>query len=265
MSEAVSIPVKLGKKAVKHDPRTFRLTSYLSPSIVPPPASHYLLEVKNWPMYLNDQLGCCVPAASGHMIEQWTTYGDGVLAARIPTADDILQAYEAIGGYVPGDPSTDGGCVVLDALNYWRKTGIAGHKIHAYASIPVPAGGSRLPILTMLHQVMNSVHLFGNCYLGISLPLSAQGKDKWEVDDSDPSAAEAGSWGGHCVPIVGYSPSRLIVVTWGGLLDMSWEFYAQYTDEAYAVLSLDWLGKDGHAPNGFDTAQLETDLALATF
>jgi hypothetical protein len=41
---------------------------------------------------------------------------------------------------------------------------------------------------------------------------------------------------------------------------MSWQFYGDYTDEAYAVLSVDFLAKN-KTPEGFDFAQLRQDVA----
>ena len=40
---------------------------------------------------------------------------------------------------------------------------------------------------------------------------------------------------------------------------MSWQFYAAYADESFAVLSNDWLAKN-KAPSGFDLAALQQDL-----
>jgi hypothetical protein len=51
------------------------------------------------------------------------------------------------------------------------------------------------------------------------------------------------------------------VVTWGALKSMSWQFYDAYADEAYAVLSEDFLGASGGTVAGFDLAQLKADLA----
>jgi hypothetical protein len=216
-------------------------------------------------MFLNDQLGDCTIAAAGHMIGEWSADAN---KAYMPTDPQILAAYEDVGGYKPGDPSTDNGCVMLDVLNYWRKTGIAGHKIQAYVSIEPKSSA----------EISDAIYLFGNVYLGIQLPLSAQGAADWRVPangDQPGTPGEAGSWGGHCVPIVGYSqsqgfmqpqpgPGGLTVVTWGGKLNMSWMFLETYADEAYAVLSPDWIESNGRAYNGFDLAQLETDLKAIT-
>jgi hypothetical protein len=43
---------------------------------------------------------------------------------------------------------------------------------------------------------------------------------------------------------------------------MSWQFYDAYMDEAFAVLSTDWISASAKAaPNGFDMAALQQDLA----
>jgi hypothetical protein len=42
---------------------------------------------------------------------------------------------------------------------------------------------------------------------------------------------------------------------------MSWQFYNAYADEAYAVLSSDFIAANGTASNGFDLQALQQDLA----
>jgi hypothetical protein len=241
----------LGKNPARLDRRTLKIERYTAALPPPPTQCYFQQKVKDWGAMLNDSIGCCTISAAGHMIEQWSTYAGNPMT---PVDSQILTAYEEIGGYVPGDPSTDNGCVMLDVLNTWRKTGIAGRKIMAYATVFPDRRG-----------VGESVSLFGNCYLGIQLPLSAQNQNSgWYIDDSDPQAAVAGSWGGHCVPIVGYSPAGVTVVTWGQLLNASWNFLARYADEAYAVLSQDWIESSGLDPTGFPLATLEADLAKVT-
>ena len=127
--------VKLGKHAARHDARTLQFSNYLKATAppAPPKTEDWTTKVKQWPMMLNDTLGDCTCACAGHMIEEWTTYAHA--PGYIPTDPQILQAYEAVGGYKPGDPSTDKGAAILDVLNYWRQTGIAGHPITAFVSL----------------------------------------------------------------------------------------------------------------------------------
>jgi hypothetical protein len=201
-------------------------------------------------MMLNDNLGDCTIAAAGHMIEQWTKIASG--SALIPTDAQILKAYEDVGGYVPGDPSTDNGCVMLNVLNYWRNSGIGGHHITAYVQI-----NQSNP-----QEVKEALYLFGNVYTGIALPLSAQGADEWEVEPGPNDVP--GSWGGHCIPALTFDAKVRMVVTWGELLPMTPEFWADYVDEAYAVLSLEWIAKNGLSPSHFNLGQLMADLSSVT-
>lgn len=43
------------------------------------------------------------------------------------------------------------------------------------------------------------------------------------------------------MPVVAYDSRSLTVVTWGALQTMTWGFWAAYCDEAYAILSPDYL------------------------
>jgi hypothetical protein len=239
----------LGKRAARFDARTLKLSKYLA-SVPPAPVeAFYHQKVQTWPMYENDTLGDCVPAASCHMIEQWTEYAGAFVE---PTDAQAIAAYSAIGGYVPGDPSTDNGCDMLTACNYWRQSGIAGHKIAAFISIDP----------TNLSELRTAIYLFGNVYLGIQLPLSAQNQSKWTVEGTTGDNAP-GSWGGHCIPLVGYNPDIFMCVTWGAELNMATDYPPTYADEAYAILTHDWIKKNGEAPSGFDLTQLQADLSEA--
>jgi hypothetical protein len=61
---------------------------------------------------------------------------------------------------------------------------------------------------------------------------------------------------------VAYDVRGLTVVTWGALKRMSWSFLDTYCDEAYAVLSQDWISNVTKlAPSDFDLATLQTDLS----
>lgn len=66
---------------------------------------------------------------------------------------------------------------------------------------------------------------------------------------------------GHCVPAVAYDQRFIYVVTWGAIKTMTWNFYDTYADEAFAVLSPDWINqKLGTSPSGFNMAALQADL-----
>lgn len=262
MNDKTIINKRLGRLPAKVDPRTLRFANYAKALPPPPAQAGYISEVTSWPMFLNDQVGDCTIAAAAHMIQQWTTYASPTPA--VPTDSEVLKAYEAVSGYVPGDESTDNGAVMLDVLKYWKKTGIAGHKVAAYVSVSVSNPS----------EIQQAVQLFGNCYIGVNLPIDAQnpiqganGLQCWSMPSEGPVGDGApSSWGGHCVPIVGYGSDwkgnrGVEVVTWGQLYDVTWGWLGLYLSEAWAVLSTDWVEKNGDSPSGFNLAQLQADLA----
>lgn len=258
--------VKLGKRPVTLDRRKdtrilqfgkYRLTGDLGkpePQLPTNPPSEVswitkLAAAQALPMYLNDQLGCCVEAAAGHMIQQWSFYAG---KPSQPTDNDILAAYEAVGGYVPGDPSTDNGTDMLQFLQYWQSTGVGGHKIITYMSVD----------WTNAAEVQDAVSIFGNLYTGIGLPVSAQGANDWIVADGGiySASGQPASWGGHCIPFVASSPITKTCMTWGTTLKASHNFFVDYTDEAFVVLSSEWIEANGLSPSLLNLVQLEADL-----
>jgi hypothetical protein len=199
-------------------------------------------------MFLNDTVGSCTIAGAGHAIQVWTANTGSEVTVPDST---ILSYYEQWDGYVPGDPSTDNGGVELDVLNDWRQQGLDGHQIKGYAA----AAHSNLG------EIRAAINLFGGVYIGLSLPVTAQSQDVWDLTSlSDPNA-EPGSWGGHCVFVVGYDADGFTCITWGALKKMTNAFWVNYCDEAYALFGADWINTGGQAPSGFDAAQLTADLA----
>lgn len=245
--------MRLGKNPPVRDARTLQLANYLVAADLPapPPEANWAAKVSSWPMMLNDTIGDCTVAAAGHCIEEWTTdAGDPVI---VPNAT-VLAVYSAVSGYNPVTHQHDVGATEISVLNYWRQQGIGGHSIRAYAALE-PGN---------LDHVRDSVSLFGNCYLGLAMPISAQTQAVWSVPPGGPSGLAApGSWSGHAVPIVAYDPLGLNVVTWGKLKRMTWGFLTTYCDEAYALLSDDFLTAD-ETPAGVDLTTLEQDLAAVT-
>lgn len=241
--------MKLGKRRARHDPRVPMLSKYTTRLPAPPAQEDYGSKLSHLGMMLNDKLGDCTCAAVGHVIQEWTTY-----AQKKPLVlpdDTIEQLYEAVGGYVPGQPSTDNGAVEVDVLNYWLANPVQGNVLQAYAAVePGNHNG-----------IKDAVYIFGNAYIGLQLPVSAQTQDVWAVPPGGAVGPGApGSWGGHAVPAVGYDARGLTVITWGALKRMTWQFWDAYCDEAYALLSPDWIEATGKAPPGFDLAQLTRDL-----
>ena len=231
-----------------------KLAKYVDALPAAPPSLDLTHGIPQWPTYLNTQLGDCTCAAVGHCEEVFSYAATGT--PFIAQDSDILALYETQ-GYVPGDPSTDHGAVETSVLNQWRIHGFAnGRKLHSYASVDVSD-------LTLVRQC---TWIFYGLYIGIALPLSAQSQSEWDVDISAPSEeTQPGSWGGHAVNVVGYSTEGLTVITWGAPLTMTWRFWENYVDEAYALIPNDFetLPNGKLLSNGFNATQLQSDMDAA--
>ncbi len=246
--------IRLGKKPVRHDVRTLSFQKYAKALPAAPVAQAWSAAVKTpWHMFANDRIGDCTCASAAHMIMTWTANARKIIT---PTESSVLAAYSAITGYSPSTPNSDNGAVELDVLNYWRKHGISGHKIMAYAKVN-PQN---------LDEVRQATNIFGGLYLGVSLPIAAQGEKIWDIPANVHRTGRwrPGSWGGHAVPIVDYTPSGFDVVTWGSEMQVTNAFFETYVEEAYAIITHDWVRADGMAPSGFDILQMTNDLALLT-
>ena len=247
--------LKLGKATARHDPRTLLMASYVTPSLPTPPASFDLTsKVSKWGMMDNDQIGDCTCAAAGHLIMEWTANAAKKMAT--PSDKQIVAAYSAVTGYNPTTGANDNGANEIDVLNYWRQSGIAGHKIGAYVALE-PSNHN---------HIMDSVYVFEGCYIGMQLPISAQAQvqnhQPWSVPPGGPTGdGKPGSWGGHAIPVVAYDARGVTVVTWGALQTMTWSFWETYCDEAYAILSSDYMVGKTKTPQGFSMQELQADLA----
>jgi len=232
---------RLGKRPPKLDRRTLRLSTYVRPALlVAPPAQidHQSQLPADLGMMGNDRYGDCGIAAAGHMVQEWTAYGAGVM--HTISDADIINAYFALS-------PNDQGIYLLDGLNYWRHTGIGGDQIEAYAATQ-PAS---------VIQAKLAIQLFGSTYIGLSLP------DEGTFGPWDRTYGPPNLYNGHAVCLIAYDDATQLftAVSWGEKMPMSYAFYEKYNDEGYAVLNDIELTAAGVSPEGFDFARLESDLA----
>lgn len=200
--------------------------------IAAPPASClYADPAITWDVLGNATVGDCTCAEVGHQVNQLTWYGSGTEVK--PTAPQVLAFYSAITGYNPSDPSTDTGAYVQDVLAYWRKNGLIGHKILAYAAVDV----------ANVTEVKQAIALFGSLNIGMNFPDSAMAQfnagQVWDV------AKGAKVDAGHCVMAVGYDAAGVDITTWGKRTRVTWAFWKKYVDEAWLVLDADGVQKAG--------------------
>lgn len=228
---------RLGKLPAQPARPQLRLSAVLRERLTAPPASaDWQADTIAWPMYANDQWGCCVFAEIGHAVNQATFYATGTEVE--PTDKDILKGYSAVTGFnpnagPPGNNPTDQGTNMQDAMGYWRKTGIAGHKIVAYASLDV----------SNLTEIKQAIALFGSISIGFNFPDTAM--DQFNAGEIWDVVKGAKIEGGHCVLAGAYDKDGVGVVTWGAETKMTWAFWQEYVDEAYVYFDKDGLKKAG--------------------
>ncbi len=253
--------VKLGKQPARIDSRTLKLSKYIRSLPAAPAFADYTSGILQFGLMMNDKLGICTIAACGHAEQVWSAARGGEYT--LPDTA-ILQKYEQWCGYDPADPSTDQGGVELDVLNDWHKSGLWHHQLFAYAD-PDPRN---------LEHVKQAINTFGLVYIGLALPVSAQGKTTWDI--SHGPDAVPGSWGGHAVVVPKYRTENGVTtftaISWGGLYDITEAFWlyrdrdnGPYIDEVHALVAPEFLSlKTGNTPEGLNLTALEADLAEVT-
>jgi hypothetical protein len=275
--------MRLGKRPRRHDGRTLKLARYMAPALPKPPANvDYTRGVTEWGMMLNDSLGCCTIAAVAHAVQTWTanasaelTVPDSAILQYYEQWDgynpadadsdqggvelDVLKSWRQQGfsghgldAFVAIEPRDAHEVAARsagrrsDRVN-GGKNGLSDRQIPAIAS-PLSTAAAAPPIAAPpdhpLPQVAAAIWLFGGCYIGLELPLSAQDQDLWDVvalrsetreaargelsggdslhaADGNPASdfpvaaaggedlaasdpSQPGSWGGHAVYLVGY-------------------------------------------------------------
>lgn len=197
-----------------------------------------------WNIYGNDSLGDCTAAAVGHAIMTWGSYGK--LSYTPLTNSDVISLYQATGGYVPGNPTTDRGALCTDVLQYWTGNPVGERRLTAFATVD-PKNAD---------YIKAAVCMFGGLYVGITLTEDQANQDTGTVWDVDRSQIA----GGHCVWIVAANDVGLRCITWGATQDMTWAFWRAQGDEAYACLHPLWL-TSGRSPDGFQTQALVNAMA----
>ena len=240
----------LGKKAAKLIKGLPALGKYTLTLPSAPPEANYGLALKQLGVMANNSLGDCTCASCGHAIQTWTSLTQPA-EVIVPDAT-IIDLYAKSCGYNPGDPLSDNGGVLSDVLKYWYQNGIGGHPLSGFAGI---RPGNRA-------SIRDAIYLFGVASVGVQLPLAAQYQDVWDVKPDAVMGGDnaVGSWGGHAIPLVAYDQDTLTCITWGALKKMTWSFWLAYAEEAYAVVSEDFISANGLDPTGLDLSTLLADL-----
>lgn len=239
--------LRFGKRPVRHDSRTLRFKTYLTPELPPPPPAYDVLSnvyrklgvgdpARLFPMDGNDACGDCTIAALAHAV---TVFRGLIGESRIWSRRAVVELYF----HLTGGP--DSGLAALDVLNYWRTHTAAGDKILAFAAIDAAHHA----------DIRQAMRLFGGVYLGFAVPEHCIR----QFQDRVPWTPGPLTQDGHAVFAVEYDSAGLTVLTWGTIQRATWAWWDACVDEAYAILPPE-ARHAGFAP-GFDFSQLQTDLA----
>lgn len=255
MSNLNHLNLKLGKLDPKEGKLSLHLSNYITVEVYYAPVLERNSDISDWTMMGNNTIGDCTCAAAGHGIMSWTDDAKNLVT---PSLVSIINAYVAVSGYNPSTGQNDNGAACTTVLDYWKDTGINGHKIAGYTYVNVHNGV----------ELKQAIYTFGLIYIGIQLPVALQSQineSTWTIPNAETTSLTGdwapGSWGGHCVIVIGYNEHGLDIVSWGKRYTMSWAFWKCYIQEAYAIISEDFLS-NGKAINGLNITQLQSDLNL---
>lgn len=211
-------------------------------------------KVPSYPMLLNDRLGDCTSAGWWHLVQTWTAYAGSEF---VPTDQNALDLYELF-GYNPANTQPDGsnpsdqGAVEQDVLGRLAQAPVDGHGCVAFAQVDH----------TSADEMKAALAVFGGLYVGIQCPQSMQQQfGAGDVIDYVPGSPVEG---GHCIVIVGWDADYIYVVTWGEVARMTWNFWAHYGDEAWVVVTKDFIEANGMSPTGLSLATMLTDFHQIT-
>lgn len=255
----------MGRRRPAVVPLHLRLKNYTLKSLpTPPPVTSYFTTAVVAPLAQvdgNDTVGNCVEAEMLHTAGVLTGNANGAAGALVGSDAQGIQLYSAITGYIPGDPSTDNGTVISDALAYWTKTGII-----AGAANPHKIAGSLLLDSGNEEEVRTAIYTFENVVIGFELPdawispFPSKSGFVWDIaGDPDPS-------NGHCVLAFSYDRLGVLISTWGMIGHLTWAALAEYCSaenggELYTVASQDQLSTaKQRTPTGISWSQLESDF-----
>jgi hypothetical protein len=233
---------KFGKKPAKRLRKSLCLSNYLSMSAVSYPAVRAYERPIAYGMLANDTLGCCVIAGHYHLRMNW----HAVATAGSPlvvTDQEVISDYSAITGYDPSSPSTDQGTDMPTALAWYKDD---------YCTLDIQN----------VEQVKAGMFLFGGAIIGFNVPqsmvdqLNAGVDPDWSYSPNDKPSGE-----GHCVVPLGYGRDGVALISWGKIYHTSWDFFLAWTDEAYCIVSPEWIKASGVSPSGLDLNGLLADAS----
>ena len=251
------LPFRLGKKPAVADDRVLSLSEGAMLLPDPPDSANWYADVEDWQMLGNDEVGDCVVAFGMHYIYQQMCYLNPG-AVPIPTTEEAIKNYSAIGGYDPAIPATDQGLTVMGPggmIEYWARTGLlCGGTVHKL---------NRVMQLTQVNpkEWRQAISLFSGVGIGMRMPQSIMDAPDIPFIWDDPTGPIAGY---HEIFLVGYETVSNNVfydcITWGTRVRLTEDFLTHVFDEGVVVLSTDGLDAMGKNAAGVDQTVLANSI-----
>lgn len=211
-----------------------------------------VIPLDQWGMDGNDSAGDCGLAGMDHWQMAVTSRVTGSWQSWGTQA--CLELYSQLGGYVPGDPSTDNGTVLQDNLNFWRHNPVGGMELLGFAALR-PGSWTRAVRVGMMRTC-------GPLYKGLTLQ-----------QDQEQQFPEAWHWvpggviaGGHCTVQVAevHGPDEAEDVSWGAGVRCNTQFITDATEEMWILFTEASVDAAGRNPYGYSLADMNARIASLT-
>jgi hypothetical protein len=255
---------RLGRLARTYDPRIPHMSALLAGKTPPPPPPPEANWTKGLPanlgMMLNDTLGDCTCAAFYHALQVWSKNATGVIDTEPDS--DVKELYIKGCHYNPATPGEGPGGNEQHLLKYVLRSGApigngnkSVHKIVAFVEVD-PRNQD---------DVKRAIVHCGVAYIGFNVPAflmpapPAAPPAVWKTQSSNTKIV-----GGHAVVLAGYDAQGAKVISWGQYYTMTWDFFATYVDEVYAIADKTWITSKGTTPGGLSLQELEDQMKALT-
>jgi hypothetical protein len=250
---------KLGRLHRTYDPRIPHMSALLAGQTLtpPPPRADWTAGMPVFlGMMLNDTLGDCTCAAVYHALQVWSFNASGAMQTQ--PDDDVEKLYILACGYNPRVGGEDPGGNEQHLLTYLLKSGApmgtdgqTRNKIAAFVEVD-PRN---------IDDVKRTIVDCAVAYIGFNVPqyivpaAPTEPPQVWDVQSTHDAIV-----GGHAVVLAGYDATGARVISWGKYYTMTWDFFAKYVDEVYAIADATWINSKITTPGGLSLDELEIQM-----
>lgn len=274
----VTTHYKLGKREARPGaiPLKFSDVADVSPLAAPPAQFGNERLVTNWQMLGNDRVGDCAIVGPLHSIMMWNAEANKNV--NVTTAAAIYN-YHAFTGYKPGKElvvppqelgdippnPTDQGTDVPTMVKHWLTTGFAdgnGLTLTGDKLSGKPTSFHKIGAAVTL-EPGNWDQLVYACYYFDGVGLGIQCSEQWQEEFANGGVFDAVKHpnieGGHYICGAAMRDGNIVIVTWGGTIQMTRAGYEQFSDETVAYASQEKL-TNGVDLEGLSWTQLRAEL-----